>query len=614
MPPLAKSLLGLSRKFIPTERFSQGPRELDEGLNRFDRDAHIKAFFAGSPLDNNPPPLYVPSIWRPPPGSVPQELDDRLYRFYKRLRNLFKKRRGVANLLPFQIRLMAWLKRHPHWVVANTDKNLGPCIIELERYIRDALAHFQDAECYEFLTKEEADMEAQKLANQIFSWTVAGRNARALSDMDVKYIRSHTGQNLSDPHGYFYLMYKVHKKVLGTRPVCSDCASVTNPLGQWVDIMLQPVAQSMPTYFKDSFAFKELIDNLHVPPGATIATCDAVAMYPNIPTNIALGIICPWLRDNEHRFEYHATTLITALEIVMTNNILRLGNVYVKQISGTAMGKPPAPPWATIFEGIHEIDFLPRWTSNLLIYKRFIDDVFLVWVPSDPATDAQNWCDFQAEVNNNHLTWEFTKRSLSENFLDLTIAITPQGSLKTTLYEKPMALHLFIPPHSAHPPNVLAGHINGNILRIFRLNTKEEDIIEDTVRFFHRFLRRGHNRDTLEPLFLKAIENARKFLATSQGRRDAMKAEKNRAASERLYLHIKYHPQNPSSAKIQRLFHETILCPPGKEPIYEIENWCGHKIPIKAMIIANHRAPNLGDKFSYRDISKRNGPPASSYL
>ena len=93
-----------------------------------------------------------------------------------------------------------------------------------------------------------------------------------------------------------------------------------------------------------------------------------------------------------------------------------------------------------------------------------------------------------------------------------------------------------------------------------------------------------------------------------------MKAEKSRVASERLFLHIKYHPQNPTLTQIQQLFHETVLCPPGEEPIYEIENGCGHKIPIKAMIIANHRAPNLGDKFSYRDISKRNGPPASSYL
>ena len=34
-------------------------------------------------------------------------------------------------------------------------------------------------------------------------------------------------------------------------------------------------------------------------------------------------------------------------------------------------------------------------------------------------------------------------------------------------------------------------------------------------------------------------------------------------------------------------------------------------VPIDAMIIAYHRAKNLGDIFSYRDISKKHGPPAT---
>ena len=49
----------------------------------------------------------------------------------------------------------------------------------------------------------------------------------------------------------------------------------------------------------------------------------------------------------------------------------------------------------------------------------------------------------------------------------------------------------------------------------------------------------------------------------------------------------------------------------GKTPLNKIES--GHnsaKIPIDAMIIANHRAPNLGDMFSYRDIRRKTSPPA----
>ena len=167
----------------------------------------------------------------------------------------------------------------------------------------------------------------------------------------------------------------------------------------------------------------------------------------------------------------------------MKNNILCLCDQYAKQVSGTAMGKPPAPPWATLFEGIHGIEFLPRWQEQLLLYVRFIDDIYSIWLPHmDPIVDEANWKALQAKVNDNHgLEWVFTKRSMSAIFLDMTTKIQLNGFIKTTLYEKPMALYLFMPSHSAHPPGVLVGHICGNVLRIFRLNSDEEDIIHNML-------------------------------------------------------------------------------------------------------------------------------------
>ena len=56
-----------------------------------------------------------------------------------------------------------------------------------------------------------------------------------------------------------------------------------------------------------------------------------------------------------------------------------------------------------------------------------------------------------------------------------------------------------------------------------------------------------------------------------------------------------------------------MLNPPGKKKLNELDAGLGELVPIDAMIIANHRAKNLGDMLSYRDILNRNGPPASSY-
>ena len=146
-------------------------------------------------------------------------------------------------------------------------------------------------------------------------------------------------------------------------------------------------------------------------------------------------------------------------------------------------------------------------------------------------------------------------------------------------------------------------HVCGNGFRIFRLNSDEEDRVADTIQFIRRFKLRGHHLDSLKPLFLKAIENAKAFIAKSDGQHKPDTEVKAEAARRRLYLHIEYHDQNPSAHQIQQLFSKLVLRPFGKKPLSEMESrHDGAKIPIDAMIIANHRAPNLGDTFSYRDI------------
>ena len=50
------------------------------------------------------------------------------------------------------------------------------------------------------------------------------------------------------------------------------------------------------------------------------------------------------------------------------------------------------------------------------------------------------------------LTWEFNPPSDKVDFMDLTISIH-KGKITTSLFEKPLNLQLYIPPHSAHPPD-----------------------------------------------------------------------------------------------------------------------------------------------------------------
>ena len=196
--------------------------------------------------------------------------------------------------------------------------------------------------------------------------------------------------------------------------------------------------------------------------------------------------------------------------------------------------------------------------------------------------------------------------------MDLTITIE-EGKIVTNLYEKPMALHLYIPPHSCHPPRCHEGLVTGMILRIYRLCSRQRDITSWLVKFYRYLLDRGYKHEKTLPLLERGIASAEDFMATSDECRRLRKAAKG-DTNNRIFFHLKYHPCDPPSPVIQRLWRDCILRPPGKPHLTCLKNQFGDRVTTSRLVIAYSRHLNLSNLLSYRDISKRPGPKVSSYL
>ena len=80
-----------------------------------------------------------------------------------------------------------------------------------------------------------------------------------------------------------------------------------------------------------------------------------------------------------------------------------------------------APPYANLFMGRHEETIQDAFILAIPFWKRFIDDIFLIF------------------MNDSHLTIKFTfEHSTQEiSFLDMKIHIGPDRKLSATLYRKP---------------------------------------------------------------------------------------------------------------------------------------------------------------------------------
>jgi hypothetical protein len=283
---------------------------------------------------------------------------------------------------------------------------------------------------------------------KIYQWTRKNGLCDRLTKDTVNYICRNTMKNRSDPFGYFYLTVKIHKTLVSTCPVCSDCASLVHPLGKWLDLVLQPVVASQPFYFKDLFTLKQELDKLVLPPNASIITCDAVFMYTYIDIDNSISHISSYLEELWD--EYECKAIVDAMEIVMKNNRMQFGDLIYHRICRVAMGISPASTIANLYIAIYKMaHIIPLLDKYLLFYRRFIDDGFAVWLHDlDPTADVKNWTGFQALHNAMGLNWTFKSPRKKLIFMDMTIQII-NNKLVTTIYAKPLVLTSTSPPTPA---------------------------------------------------------------------------------------------------------------------------------------------------------------------
>ena len=96
---------------------------------------------------------------------------------------------------------------------------------------------------------------------------------------------------------------------------------------------------------------------------------DAISMYTKINTEDCLARLSAFLLypSTQERFpHYPAKALVEALALVMKNNRMKFGDLYVQQLIGIAMGMSPAPTIAILYVAIFEVEvILPLFKEHL---------------------------------------------------------------------------------------------------------------------------------------------------------------------------------------------------------------------------------------------------------
>ena len=148
--------------------------------------------------------------------------------------------------------------------------------------------------------------------------------------------------------------------------------------------------------------------------------------------------------------------------------------------------KQPAPTWTVDLCHPHTYH-CPDITRAILFYRRLIDDAFMI-VDTSLLPEGVMAAAFAKALEKimqfGSLKWEAENVTTEVNFLYLTLTMSPNGYIRSRTYMKPLNLHLYIPPHSAHPKGVLKSLVFGNVQRYWQQNTERSDFIRIAKDFF----------------------------------------------------------------------------------------------------------------------------------
>ena len=392
------------------------------------------------------------------------------------------------NLTRAERKALTTLKARDDIVINKADKGSTIVIQDVENYISDGLTHLTNPAVYRHLQKDSTPEIKKDICLMLEHLHRSGMLSR---DMLVFCMppRNHRTSQL-------YFLKKIHKNPMGIRSIVSSVNSVTENISQFVDIWLQPIMKSLPSFIKDTTDFINLIEATTLASECVLASIDVSSLYTNIPhiEGREAAVTALSLMADPDPCQPPPTIMGLLIDVVLQNNVFEFNDNFYLQLQGTAMETKMAPAYANIFMGNLEKQLLNRGKDKILLWRRFIDDIFVIWNGSEAEFKQ-----YMEDINTLHRTIKFTHECSNQEivFLDVTVYKGPrflqEGILDVKTHIKPTNKQLYVHSTSYHPPKTGKSIMLGEANRYLRTNSNEENFQESIHRLSNKLKQRGYN-------------------------------------------------------------------------------------------------------------------------
>ena len=169
------------------------------------------------------------------------------------------------------------------------------------------------------------------------------------------------------------------------------------------------------------------------------------------------------------------------LRMVLTMNNVEFENNHYLHCTAQQWTQKMAPAYANLFMGDLEQKILAQSPLKLLVWWRYIDDVFMIWPHGEEKLN-----EFVSLLNSSHETIKFTHEvSPSKiNFLDVT-ALLHNNIIDTDLQVKSTDTHQHLLSSSCHPNHIKNSITYSPALRIRRICSTDDNSNNALMNFWN---------------------------------------------------------------------------------------------------------------------------------
>lgn len=404
-------------------------------------------------------------------------------------------------------------------------------------YITEAERQLSDTTFYKSTDTDQTQIFKKKVFETLIT---LAKNKKITDKMATSL------QALSPVPGRFYMLPKIHKEGNPGRPIISGIGTVTEKISSFIDSLIKDIPPTLPSYVKDTNHFLADIIDLVIPDGSLLVTLDVASLYTNIPHSDGIRSVIQAYDNASEDNPVDSETLGVLLELVLKLNNFEFNNAHYVQINGTSMGTKIGPNYANIFMGTLESEFLSSAQLHPLFYRRFIDDIFLIWCHGEEELKK-----FITAFNNAHenISFSHTYSASTINFLDVTVKIS-DNKLVTSVYRKPTDRHQYLHFKSSHVKHCKLGIPYSQSLRFRRICSDPDDFASNCQQLKNDLTRQQYPLSAINDAFKKSEKQDRRHLITNT---------KAKSLNTTPNLILTYSASPPNVNSILRKHHNILL-------------------------------------------------------